>query len=159
MNDYELLLEEISQELPVIETDLTPINWSGGYMNGVIFIESHLPFSKKRELLTEEYAHFKTSSTNIINLHNPLSRKEELKARRYSYEMLISLDDLIKCSEANLVTPYECADYLNVSVNTLKATMKHYYQKYGPTHFYKGRIFQFNENSVLVLNTGLNEIS
>lgn len=156
MDEYELLLSEIQNEVPVIEGDLfSKTGRHGFYRNGRIYIEKTLPMIEKREILTEEYGHYKTSVGNIIDQTIFSNRKQELKARDVSYEKLVSLDKLIECSEAGLTTQFECAEFLCVSVATLQKAIGFYRRKYGSTYFYKGRIFEFGDLSVMVLNTGL----
>ncbi|MBO0473287.1 ImmA/IrrE family metallo-endopeptidase [Enterococcus ureasiticus] len=156
MDDYELLLDEVQTELPVIEGSLfEKTGRQGLYRSGRIYIEKTLPPTKKREVLAEEYGHFKTSVGNILDQKKQVNRKQELQARNVSYENIISLEKLIECSEANLSNHYECAEFLNVSVEILKNALVYYQQKYGCTHFYKGRIFEFRDLSVIILNTGL----
>ena len=152
MNKYELLLDKISQELPVIELPLSPLGFEGSYFDGMIFIDSSLTQNKKREILSEEYAHFKTSVGNIINYEEVENRKQELKARRYAIEMVITLDDLINCRDYGCTTIYECADFLSVSHELLHDTLSHYQKKYGINHQYKDKLFIFMDDSLLILD-------
>ena len=46
--------------------------------------------SQKNGVLTEEYAHFKTSLGTIIDYDDSESRKQALKARGYSIEVLVT---------------------------------------------------------------------
>ena len=149
-------MEEIQQELPVIEGDL--FQRTGRhvlYRSGRIYIEKRLPLREKKEVLVEEYGHFKTSAGNIIDQRIAQNQKQELKARNTSYEKLVTLDDLIACSEAGFNNYFECSEYLDVSSDTLKSVFSFYQQKYGTTYFYKGRIFEFGDSAVMILNTGL----
>lgn len=156
LNDYELLVEEVKKSVPIIEDDVfVNTGCNGLYRNGRIYIEQTLNTKRKREVLAEEYGHYKTSMGKIIDQKSLESTKQEKRARNYSYEMLVSLDDLISCSEAGLNNHYECADFLNISCDTLKDIFSYYQQKYGYTYFYKGRIFEFRDLSVIILNTGL----
>lgn len=152
MNNYELLLSRISNELPVIELPLEEHGVEGNYYNGMIFIDSSLPANRKREVLSEEYAHFKTSSGVIINYNKTESRKQELVARKYSIEMIMTLDDLIECYEHQLSTVYECADYLDISMDLFQDSLRHYLSKYGTHHTYKEKIFVFTDESVKILD-------
>ncbi|MBO0438919.1 ImmA/IrrE family metallo-endopeptidase [Candidatus Enterococcus ikei] len=156
MNDYELLVAEVQKSVPIIEKDLfDKTGCYGLYRNGRIYIERTLSTKRKKEVLAEEYGHYKTSFGRIISQKTLDSIKQEKTARNYSYEILVTLDDLITCSEAGLSNHYECAEFLNVSIETLKNTFLYYQQRYGYTYFYKGRIFEFRDLSVMVLNTGL----
>lgn len=156
MNDYELLVAEVQKSVPIIEKDLfDKTGCYGLYRNGRIYIERTLSMKRKKEVLAEEYGHYKTSFGKIITQTSLDSVKQEKTARNYSYELLVTLDDLIKCSEAGLSNHYECAEFLNVSCDTLKKVFLCYQQKYGYTHFYNGRIFEFRDLSVMILNTGI----
>lgn len=150
MNNYELLLSKISGELPVIELPLNEHGVEGNYYNGMIFIDSSLPSNRKREILSEEYGHFKTSSGIIINYNHAESRKQELVARKYSIEMIVTLDDLIECYENKLTTAYECAEYLDISIDLFQDALSHYLSKYGTNHTYKDKVFVFSDESVKI---------
>lgn len=156
LDEYELLVEEVQKEIPVLEGNLFQKTGRHGlYRSGRIYIEKTLPRVKKREVLAEEYGHYKTTVGNILDQKNQLNRKQEVLARHVSYEKIVTLDNLIQCSEASLSNHYECAEFLDVSVETLRKTLAYYQQKYGQTYFYKGRIFEFGDLSVIILNTGL----
>ncbi len=152
LNSYELLLDRIIGEIPVVELPLSTFGTEGNYFDGMIFIDSALPQHRKREILSEEYAHFKTSVGNIINYEDVESRKQELKARRYAIEMVITLDDLINCRDYGCTTIYECADFLSVSHELLHDTLSHYQKKYGINHQYKDKLFIFMDDSLLILD-------
>lgn len=152
MNKYELLLDQISQEIPVIELPLISFGFEGNYYNGVLYIDSNMSQIKKREVLSEEYAHFKTSAGTIIDYDNPESRKQELRARAYSIELIVSLDDLIECHEHNLTTVYECADHLEISAETLKESFKYYLSKFGISYSHKNHHLIFSDESVKILD-------
>lgn len=156
LNDYENLVNHVSAELPILEVPISEkYKKEGLYRNGRIYIEKSLPIYKKKEILAEEYGHYKTSVGNIINLNNVESRKQELRARRYGIETIVTLDDLIDCSLAGLHSNYSCAEYLGISEDFLKEVLEHYYKKYGLIYIYKGYIFHFDEYYLKIVNTGL----
>lgn len=155
MNDYERMLSQVQMEVPVIETSLAQFESEGFYRNGKIFIERSLSVKRKKEILAEEYAHYKTTVGNIIDLNDAGCRKQEVKARNVSFEMLISLDDLILCSKQGFTTAYACAEYLDVSEETLNEALKYYLTRFGTTHFYKNNLINFFDHGLMVLDTGL----
>lgn len=69
--------------------------------------------------------------------------------------MLISLDDLVRCSAGGFSTKYECAEFLDVSIEILLATIQYYFKRYGKVHYHKGNILVFDNESVIVLDTRL----
>lgn len=121
MNEYEILLDEVVNEIPVIETELK-INTGlkGSYRNKTIFLDKYLNTVEKRVLLSEEYSHHRTSIGNIIDYTKPDNRKQEWKARRDSVERLVTLDQLIDCSYFRCHTKFECAEFLGITEQILK---------------------------------------
>ena len=152
MNKYEILLDRISREIPVIELPLKSLGFEGTYFNGAIYVDSSMATSQKIGVLTEEYAHFKTSVGTIIDYDDSESRKQELKARGYSIEMLVTLDDIVDCHLHGLTNIFECAEHLEVSVALLKDSFKYFFSKFGVSHSYKNYFFIFSDESVKILD-------
>ncbi|MGL9846076.1 hypothetical protein IGJ91_001235 [Enterococcus sp. DIV0765f] len=153
MNQYEILLDEVVNEVPVIETELK-INTElkGIYRNKTIFLDRHLNTVEKRVILSEEYSHHKTSVGNIIDYTNPENRKQEWKARRDSVERLVTLDQLIDCAKFGCHTKFECAEFLGVTEEFFEEVLVHYHNKYGTIYLYKNHIFIFDDYSIYCLN-------
>lgn len=153
MNQYEILLNEVVNEVPVIETELK-INTGlkGIYRNKTIFLDRHLNTVEKRVILSEEYSHHKTSVGNIIDYTNPENRKQEWKARRDSVERLVTLDQLIDCANFGCHTKFECAEFLGVTEEFFEEVLVHYHNKYGTIYLYKNHIFIFDDYSIYCLN-------
>lgn len=155
MNDFEMLLSDVFEEVPVLEGSILEDGYAGLYRDGRIYLEKKLDTLEKKEVLAEEYCHHKTSVGDIINYEDFQNRKQEIKAWRMALEMLVPLDKLIECSFAGCTTKYDCADYLDVTVLTLEDALQHYTNKYGLVHLHKGYILHFNGDSAFVVNTGL----
>lgn len=97
--------------------------------------------SQKNGVLTEEYAHFKTSLGTIIDYDDSESRKQALKARGYSIEVLVTQDDLIDCHLHELTNTFIRSEQLDVSVELLKDSFKYFFSKFGISHCYKNYFF------------------
>lgn len=153
MNEYEILLDEVVNEIPVIETELK-INTGlkGSYRNKTIFLDKYLNAVEKRIVLSEEYSHHKTSVGNIIDYTNPDNRKQEWKARKDSVERLVTLDQLIDCAKFGCHTKFECAEFLGVTEEFFEEVFVHYHNKYGTIYLYKNHIFIFDDYSIYCLN-------
>lgn len=153
MNEYEMLLDEVVNEIPVIETELK-INTGlkGSYRNKTIFLDKHLTPVEKRIVLSEEYSHHKTSIGNIIDYTKHDNRKQEWRARRDSVERLVTLDQLIDCANFGCHTKFECAEFLGVTEQFFEEVLAHYHTKYGVIHLYKNHIFIFDDYSIYCLN-------
>lgn len=154
MNEFEALLDMVSNEVPVIEGPLKLKGYEGLYRDDRIYLEKNLSTIRKKEMLMEEYGHHKTSVGTIINYDTFESRKQEARARRLALEKLIPLDRLVECSFAGLKNKFECAEYLDVSVDTLSDAISHYSAKFGPTYLHKGYLLHFDSDSIMVLKTG-----
>ena len=153
MNEYEILLDEVVNEIPVIETELK-INTGlkGSYRNKTIFLDKYLNTVEKRVLLSEEYSHHRTSIGNIIDYTKPNNRKQEWKARRDSVERLVTHDQLIDCSYFRCHTKFECAEFLGITEQFFEEVLAHYHAKYGAIHLYKNHIFIFGNYSIYCLH-------
>ena len=153
MNEYEMLLDKVVNEIPVIETELK-INTGlkGSYRNKTIFLYKYLNAVEKRIVLSEEYSHHKTSVGKIIDYTNPENKKQEWKARRDSVERLVTLDQLIDCAKFGCHTKFECAEFLGVTEEFFEEVLIHYHNKYGTIYLYKNHIFIFDDYSIYCLN-------
>lgn len=155
MNEFEALLDAVSNEVPVIEGSLLERGYEGLYKNNHIFLEKSLSTVRKKEMLMEEYGHHKTSVGKIINYNTFESRKQEVRARQHALESLVPLDRLLECAFAGCIGKFECAEFLEITVDTLSAAIQHYSTKYGLVLLHKGHVLHFDGDSVRVLNTGL----
>lgn len=149
MNDFEILLEEINQEIPVIEGPLLKKGYEGLYRDNRIYLDSTLPLDRKKEILLEEYWHHKTSVGNIINYDTFENRKQEIVARNKAYENIVTPQALINCFHEGLSNTWEVADYLNVSQDFLQGAFQHYRSKYGIVFWFENYQFIFLSDSAL----------
>lgn len=155
LDSLETLISEVSKEVPVIEGPLLTIGYEGLYRNGRIYIEDGLPVTIKKERLVEEYTHHLYSVGEIVNYNTTEARKQEIQSRKKALELLVPLEKLIECAFSGCSNKYECADFLEVTVETLSEAIQHYTSKLGPVYFHDGKIIRFNGDSIWVLNTGL----
>lgn len=150
MNDYERLVSQIQKEIPVLEASLKQFDSDGFYRNGKIFIEKTLSLKKKKEILAEEYGHYKTTVGNIVDYCAPGSWKQEYQARRYAIEKFLTLDDLLDCALNGCHDKYECSDFLGVTPGFIEEALIHYYNKYGTTHYHRKYRFTFDTEYISV---------
>ena len=153
MNDFEMLLDQVFQEVPVLEGQIREEGYEGLYRDGRIYLDNRLLTTRKKERLIEEYCHHKTSVGDIIDYDNSESRKQEATARRLALETLIPLDKLVECAFAGCRGKYECAEYLDVEPSTLAAAINHYAAKYGQTYLYKNCILHFDNETIRIIKT------
>lgn len=157
-------MNELSGELVVIKTPFKDrhgriIKFVGGENMDVLKekrLEKNLPLRKKKEVLSEEYGHYKTSVGNIIDYTNPQNRKQEIQARRDSIERLVSLDDLLECYKCGCRSKYECAEFLEVTEPFFADTLRHYYAKHGSFCIHKEHLYVFDLDSLVIIPTNEN---
>lgn len=151
MDKYELLLDSVCSELPVIEGNIEELTgYTGLYRNGRVYLDKRKRIDEKVVVLAEEYGHHKTSVGNILDYRSPGAWKEECKARRYAIEKIVSLDDLLDCALNDCHNKYECAEFLEVTPEFIQESLNHYFNKYGTTHFHKKYKFTFDSEFVAV---------
>lgn len=132
MNSYEELLDDIKQEgINVIELDLDTNKPCGKCVGNTIFINDRISSKEKFCVLAEELGHYKLTVGNITDLKNISNRKQEIKARRWGYEKIVGIMQIIEAFEKGARSKYELADYLNVSEYFLDDAILYYKQKYG----------------------------
>lgn len=130
--EYEKLLSELEKQgIDVIEMNLKG-KARGYYCDDTIVIDSKIETNaEKNGTLIEEVGHVKTSSGNILGDKDIKNVKQEKIARRWGYEYIIGLTDLINAFNAGVHGRYELARHLDVTEQFLQETIDYYKEKYG----------------------------
>ncbi|ORI05563.1 ImmA/IrrE family metallo-endopeptidase [Mammaliicoccus sciuri] len=142
MGRYEELLIE-NKHLPIGDSFVLDGKFDGIYDNGVILIDKTLSNARKLEVLAEELAHHKLTAGDITDQEIFNNRKFENYARRYSMELIISLDGIISACLHGVHNLYEMAEYFEVTEEYIKYTLRHYKAKYGISTYHKGYVIKF----------------
>lgn len=142
MDSLTKLAEE--NNLTIVYESRMPKGESGLIYNDKIFLKSTLTDYEKREVLAEEIGHYKTTVGNIIDQSDPRNRKQELQARDYGCKLLINLDGLIACYKSGIDTPYEVADFFEVTEPYLWRAIDMYRRKLGINFIYNGYEFDLS---------------
>ncbi|MCJ1774646.1 ImmA/IrrE family metallo-endopeptidase [Mammaliicoccus sciuri] len=138
---YERLL--MQTDIEVIETNHLPSFQSGMYYDGTIYIKEKMNLLKKHETLAEELGHHHLTYGDITDQKILMNRKYELKARRYGYELLVSLDDLISAYKDGVHNMFEMSNYFDVSEGYIIDVLNHYKMKYGISTYHNGYVIKF----------------
>lgn len=131
---YEDLLDECTElGIKVKEIDL---KCSDGRCRGnKIAIDRKIKTNaQKKCTLAEELGHYHLTVGNIVNQDDIKNVKQEILARRWGYEKLVNLNDIIKAFKSNCKDKYEMAEYLNVTIDYLNQAIEYYSNKYGVMH-------------------------
>ncbi|BDR86085.1 ImmA/IrrE family metallo-endopeptidase [Clostridium tetani] len=128
---YDTLLDEaFNNDIMVKEIDLKTKD--GLCYGNRIAINKNLTTNKeKRCILAEELGHFYTTVGDITDQSNIVNLKQEVRARRWSYEKLIGIIDLVNAYNNGARDKYTLADYLNVTEEFLEEAINYYKTKYG----------------------------
>lgn len=128
--NYEDLLKESEYENLIVKEK--PLKYSNGrIMGNRIAIRKDMLTVEKKCALAEELGHHYTSSGDILDQSLVSNRKQEHRAKFWAFRQLVSLFDIIRAHEYGCQNLYEMAEYLEVSENFLRDTIKVYRAKYG----------------------------
>lgn len=135
MTKYEnLLIYAEKLGIRVLEIDFGDEDEFGLYGDGKILINSNLTERQKYIVLAEEIGHFHKTVGDITDQTKIENRKQEKIARRWSYEKLIGIIDIINAHNYGTKSLYEMAEYLDVPEKFLNATIQHYRETKGPVY-------------------------
>ncbi|WP_418223527.1 ImmA/IrrE family metallo-endopeptidase [Clostridium isatidis] len=143
--NYEDLLIEYDNKLKIKELPLK-YNLKGLYKNGRILIKSDMSDKEKYCILAEEIGHHYTSSGNILDQDKLENRKQEVIARRWGYEKLVGIVDLINAWKKGINNRHDLAEYLNVTESFLLEAIEYYKTKYGTYYIIDSYCIMFEPN-------------
>lgn len=143
---YDELLEEVKQEgIELIEMPLK--RYKGLYGDNTIALSKNLEtITEKTCILVEELGHHHKTNGEIIDIRNINKVKQEILARRWGYERLIGIIDLVNAFNSGVKGRHELAEYLSVTEEFLEETLKYYKQKYGMYYEIDNYIVYFEPN-------------
>ncbi|MEB7782249.1 ImmA/IrrE family metallo-endopeptidase [Mammaliicoccus sciuri] len=142
MGKLEELILEYDDKL-IIEECTLKRNLKGYYTDGVILLEKRLNNKAKLETFAEELAHHKITYGDITDQEILMNKKYEIKARRYGYELIISLDGIISAYQHGVHNLYEMAKFFEVTEEYIEMTLNHYKAKYGISTYHNGYVIKF----------------
>ncbi|MEG0297121.1 MAG: hypothetical protein RR620_10400 [Clostridium sp.] len=130
MTYEELLISAENEGIEVVEVTFKGTG-KGLHIEDTIFINKDISDIEKRCVLSEELGHYKTTYGNILDFNNPYSSKQENIARRWSYEKILGIIDIIRAFESGSRNRYEVSNFLNVTETFLDESINYYRSKYG----------------------------
>lgn len=146
MDKYEKL-EYIAQDIKINKL-VMPYGLDGFYYTNNIYMDENLSYKESVEVLAEEIGHHYTSVGNILDYKDINNMKQEVKARRFGYELVMSLDDIIEMWKLGLHNLYEFAEHLEVTQSYVKKAIEHYKMKYGLSTFHGNYYIRFEPLNV-----------
>ncbi|EAG7825415.1 ImmA/IrrE family metallo-endopeptidase [Listeria monocytogenes] len=137
-------------ELTIIEDGNMETSLKGLYYNSKIFINPDQTDIEIRCTLAEEVGHHERTAGNIIAQKTINDIKQERLARNWGYESLVPLRKIIDAYYEGFTEYYEVADYLEVTEEFLKYSIKYYKNKYGNVVECNGYVIVFT-NSIQII--------
>ncbi len=128
---YEELLRIADQEGIIVKEK--PLLESDGRIYGYrIAIRKNIPTATEKAcVLAEELGHHYTAVGNILDTSTAFGRKLEQAGRLFAYNCMIGLIGIANAYKSGCRNQYEMAEFLGVTEEFLKESLKCYRQKYG----------------------------
>lgn len=140
---YESLVLEYPHLL-IKEVKNIPKGLAGLYTDNMILIDKYRGRYEKHCVLAEEIGHHETTHGDITDLKSVRNRKLELIARRWGYEKIVSLDNLIECHEMGYKSLEEVCTHLEITATYLKTSVDHYSSRHGISTIHNGYQISFD---------------
>ncbi len=123
---YDLLLDEALQlGLDVKEKPL--VSCDGRIKGTRIAIRQDIDTrSRKACVLAEELGHYYTSVGNILDQRDMNNARQELRARKWAYEKIIPIADVIRAANAGCRLAWEFAEFLDVDEEFAVECLRYY---------------------------------
>lgn len=122
MTKYEALMAKYGHL--IIEEH--PMENSGLYADGCIWINEDLATDEKYCTLAEEIGHHMMTAGDILDQTDPRNRKQELIARRWAYCELVPREAIETAFCNGYTEPWEIAEYLSVDERFLRDALLYY---------------------------------
>lgn len=150
MSNYENLISLAhSKGINIIESDLGIDKPFGKCIGNLIIINNRVNECEKLCVLYEELGHFNLTVGDITEQSDLNNRKQESIARRWSYEKLISPEDIINAIISGIDNIYDLAEILNVTEDFLIKSIEHYKKKYGVYYVGETHLLTFEPLNII----------
>lgn len=123
MTKYERLVAEYDQEIDIEERKMKN---DALYCDNVIWINERLTNAEKLSVVAEEIGHYETSSGNILDQSVLSNVKQERLARKWAYEKVIPLEEILQAVKNGIKEIYDLAEHFDVSEEFMKGCLSHY---------------------------------
>lgn len=133
MDCYEKLIVSANIDgIDVEEVTFETENLKGLCAKNFICINKNIETQiEKRCILAEEMGHFYTTVGNITDLSSTSNRKQENIARRWGFNKLLCIHDILNAFKKGYCNRYEMAEYLNITESFLQEATEYFKTQYG----------------------------
>lgn len=149
MNRLERTLTKYEPTIRFIYTNTLPIGLDALTIDNTVLLTNRCGFVDTLQNVGEEIGHVKTTAGDISKYSTKLDIQQEQQARQYGCRLLVNLDGIIACYKAGITTPWDMADFFEVSEPYIWRAIDSYRIKRGIDFTYKG--YEFNLNNGLAM--------
>lgn len=126
MTTYEKLLNEAYENGITVKEK--PLKSGDGriYNNRIAIRESIETTATKSCVLAEELGHYHTTVGNILDQSDTNNRKQERLARKWAYEKILPIENILFAAQDGHADIWDMAEYLDVDEEFLIDALKYY---------------------------------
>lgn len=118
--------EELMARYDNLHIEERPMKNDGLYADGCVWINSNMPECRRYCTLAEEIGHYETSVGDILDQDDVNNRRQENVARKWAYEEILPLENILFAVQDGHKEIWDMAEYLEVDEEFLKGALKHY---------------------------------
>ena len=96
------------------------------YADDCIWINRNMPECRRYCTLAEEIGHYETSVGDILDQTNTNNRRQERAARKWAYEEILPVENILFAAQDGHTDIWDMAEYLEVDEAFLKDALRHY---------------------------------
>lgn len=150
MNRLETTINKYESNIDFIYDNHMPIGLDALTIGNKVLLTTRCGFIDTLQNVAEEIGHVKTTAGNITKYKTSFDLRQERQARQYGYCLIVNLDGIIACYQAGIRTPWDMADFFEVSQSYMWKAIDTYRIKLGIDFTYKG--YEFNLNNGLTMS-------
>jgi len=150
MNRLERTINKYESKINFIYTNTMPRGMDAFTFGNTVLLTTRCDFTNTLQNVGEEIGHVKTTVGDITKYDTADKLRQERKARQYGYCLIVNLDGIIACYKAGIRTPWEMAEFFEVSEHYMYKAFEVYRVKRGIDFTYKG--YEFNLNNGLSMS-------
>ena len=118
--------EELMAKYDNLHIEERPMKNDGLYADDCIWINGNIPECRRYCILAEEIGHYETSVGDILDQTNTNNRRQERAARKWAYEEILPVENILFAAQDGHTEIWDMAEYLEVDEAFLKDALRYY---------------------------------
>lgn len=118
--------EELMARYDNLHIEERPMKNDGLYADDCIWINGNMPECRRYCILAEEIGHYETSVGDILDQTNTNNRRQERAARKWAYEEILPVENILFAAQDGHTEIWDMAEYLEVDEAFLKDALRYY---------------------------------